>query len=142
MASSFLLDWEEMSKAFLDLKAPSRLKRKPLEELERLGLAQWGVWGGAPERKWAWPLYIPREGGRVCRDDGGQCPVWEGRLWLCPVPLLDNHTEDKAGSREPLPLISTLQPCTGTPGFLGHLSPLQDYQGRPESCLCLWVTRL
>lgn len=39
MARSFLLDWEEMSKAFSDLKAPCRLKRKALGELKRLGLA-------------------------------------------------------------------------------------------------------
>lgn len=40
MARSFLLDGEEMSKAFSDLKAPCHLKRKAPGELKRLGLAQ------------------------------------------------------------------------------------------------------
>lgn len=40
VARSFLLDREEMSKAFSDLKAPCRLKRKAPGELKRLGLAQ------------------------------------------------------------------------------------------------------
>lgn len=33
VARSFLLDWEEMSKAFSDLKALNSLKRKPPGEL-------------------------------------------------------------------------------------------------------------
>lgn len=48
-------------------------------------------------------------------------------IWLCPVPLLDNCTEEEAMRREPLPLLSALQPGTGTAGFLGHLFPLEGY---------------
>lgn len=73
-----------------------------------------GVCGTSPRGKVGW----------VCRDEGGQCPDWEGRLGYVLFLCWTTVQRMKQGVQNPS-LISAVQPCTGTPGFLGHLSPLE-----------------
>lgn len=83
MARSFLLDWEEMSKAFSDLRALKHLKRKPPGELYRQATAQWGVCGWSHRGKVGWASVHSQGRGRVWGDDGRQWPEWEAEvIWL------------------------------------------------------------
>lgn len=104
MNRSFLLDLEEMSKAFSDLQALKWFKNRVLRGTP--GPVECG--GRIPER--VGPLlYTPREGAGCTGMMETSAPEWEARGHLVVLcPLLDNCTQETAVGRQPLSIISAL----------------------------------
>lgn len=72
-----------------------------------------GCVGWSPREKEGWASVHPQGGGRVCRDDGGQCPEWEGRdgciLFLCWTTV----QRMKPGVQNPFLLFLLYSPAQG-----------------------------